>query len=117
MKPCPNCHGAGERNYEGDGPGDHPCRMCQGRGTILESGDMAWLARGWFGASGYWYAHEKEKAKLKDCHAFSLPEIMVLILGAEAVGGRLSDEALKERGLSLAWKGVIIHPRNRRPAR
>ena len=99
MKTCPNCDGSGERNYAGDRRGEQRCRMCDGRGEILEPSDLRWVAMGMY-EDGRWFASEKGPRESEKVYAFSLQEIMVLLTGARAVPGRLTEKALKERGIA-----------------
>ena len=113
MKTCPNCEGKCVRNWEGDGEGCHPCRMCGGNGSILEPSDAGWLASGFYSGDGQWRASESCDAKLGDMLVFSLPDVMMLVAGAASVPGRLSKEAMREKGMLAAWRGVEVQPRER----
>lgn len=112
MKTCPNCVGDGRRNWEGDDVGNHPCRMCRGRGSILEPSDVAWLAEGWMGADRCWYTRDDPPNQDKiRCAPFSAEDLMVLIAGGEAVLGRITKAAQAEKGMVATWRGVTVHPR------
>lgn len=73
MKPCSNCNVTGTRNWEGNAPGNHPCRICSGDGNVPDQSDVPDLATGWLGTSGKWYTASGR--------SFDMQQIMALVLG------------------------------------